>query len=286
MSGERQPGDPVAVAMTETTAQPGHEQTFRIRVDERTIDEAEIAREVQYHPARNLPEARRKAAQALVVRELLLSEADRQDINVTGCDTAEGTDEARIRVLIERNIDIPDPTDADCRRYYEANPGRMRTADAHELSHILVPAPPDDAEIRAEARKIAMDITRTLHEEPQRFAALVREHSHCPSREAGGHLGVVGRGQTAPEFEKALSRLPVGTVPEYPVETRYGFHVVLIHARHEGRPLSFDACRERIADYLREHVRRRAISQYIRLLAASHDIEGFDLDAATSPLVQ
>lgn len=272
--------------MTEPAANHAQAQSYRVRVDERVIDEAEIDREAQYHPASSLLDARRKAAQALVVRELLLSEADRQDIKAPGCDTAEGYDEARIRVLIEQNIDVPDPQEADCLRYYESNPRRMRTADAHELSHILIPAPPDDAEARAGARKAAMDLTRTLHAEPQHFAALARLHSRCPSREAGGHLGVVGRGQTAPEFEKALSRLPVGSVPEYPVETRYGFHVVLIHARHEGRPLAFEACRERIADYLREHVRRRAISQYIRLLAANHDIEGFDLDAATSPLIQ
>lgn len=277
---------PAAKAVVEPAAKPEPAQSLRIRVDERVIDEAEIDREAQYHPASSLGEARRKAAQALVVRELLLSEADRQDIRATGGDATEGTDEARIRVLIERNIEVPDPAESDCRRYYESNPGRMRTADSHELSHILIPAPPDDAEIRAEARKIATDLSRTLREDPRRFAALAREHSRCPSREDGGHLGVVGRGQTAPELEKALSRLPVGTVPEYPVETRYGFHVVLIHTRHEGRPLAYDACRERIAGYLREHVRRRAISQYIRLLAASHDIEGFDLDAATSPLVQ
>ena len=265
---------------------------LRIRVDERIIDEAEIDREAQYHAARSLGEARRQAAQALVVRELLLSEADRQDIppdvseNGNGRIHVEAQDEARIRVLIERNVTVPDPAEADCRRYYEANPGRMRTADVHELSHILVPAPPDDAEARARARKVAMELCTTLREEPQSFAELARKHSSCPSREAGGHLGLVGRGQTTPEFERALSRLPIGAVPEYPVETRFGFHVVLIHARQEGRPLAFDACRERIADYLREHVRRRAISQYIRLLAAEHDIEGFDLDAPTSPLVQ
>jgi peptidyl-prolyl cis-trans isomerase C len=262
----------------------------RIRVDARVIDEGEVDREAQYHPARSQAEARRQAAQALVVRELLLSEADRQGVpqDIAGSSHVgtEGRDEARIRVLIERSVTVPEPAEADCRRYYEANPRRMRTADTHEMSHILIPAPPDDAEARAMARSQAMELTALLREEPRRFVELARAHSRCPSREAGGHLGLVGRGQTAPEFERALSRLPVGSVPEYPVETRYGFHVVLIHARHEGRPLGFEECRERIAGYLREHVRRRAISQYIRLLAASHDIEGFDFDAATSPLVQ
>lgn len=258
---------------------------LRIRVGERIIDAGAVDREAQYHAAPTLPEARRRAAQALVVRELLLAEADRQGI--AGDDSEAGTrDEARIRVLIERNVAVPEPTEEDCRRYYASNPGRMRTADSHELSHILIPAPPDDAEARAEARRAATELCTTLRAQPRRFAELARERSRCPSREDGGHLGVIGRGQTAPEFERALSRLPVGEVPEHPVETRYGFHVVLIHARQEGRPLSFEECRERIAGYLREHVRRRAISQYIRVLAASHEVEGFDLDAATSPLVQ
>lgn len=265
---------------------PESVQGLRIRVDGRIIDAAEIDREAQYHPAASLAEARHQATQALVVRELLLVEADRQSIPAATGDGAEGPDEARIRILIQRNIAVPEPTDADCRRYYDANPTRMRTADTHELSHILIPALPDDAEARAGARKVATALAQILRDDPRRFAALAREFSRCPSREAGGHLGMVVRGQTAPEFEKALARLPVGSVPEHPVETRYGFHVVLIHARFEGRPSSFESRREQIASYLREHVRRRAISQYIRLLAASHDVEGFDLGAATSPLVQ
>ncbi len=256
-----------------------------IRVAGRTIDAAAVDREAQYHAAPTLAEARRRAAQALVVRELLLAEALRQGISGGDAELAM-QDESRIRILIERNVAVPEPTENDCRRYYESNPGRMRSGDTHELSHILIPAPADDAEARAEARRTATQLCAILRAQPQRFAELAREHSRCPSREVGGHLGLVGRGQTAPEFQRALSRLPVGAVPEHPVETRYGFHVVLIHRRQVGQALEFRACRERIADYLREQVHRRAISQYIRLLAASHEVEGIDLGAATSPLVQ
>ncbi|MEZ5564745.1 MAG: peptidylprolyl isomerase [Gammaproteobacteria bacterium] len=266
------------------------EAAIRIRVNNRVIDLAEIDREVQYHPAGSLVDARRRAAQALTIRELLLAEASRQGIVDGGSGKTEAADEAldeaRIRILIDRFVVVPEPTEANCRRYYDSNPDRMRTADRHEVSHILIPAPPDDAEIRATARKVAMELSAILRQEPQRFLELAREKSSCPSREDGGYLGMIGRGQTAPEFEKALSRLATGIVPEYPVETRYGFHVVLIHARFAGEQLSFENCRERIAEYLHEHVRRRAISQYIRLLAADHDIEGIDLDAATNPLVQ
>ena len=257
-----------------------------IRVNGRVIEEEEIAREVQYHPAESLQAAQVQAARALVIRELLLAEADRQGISPDRLDAGETAEEACIRCLIAANVAVPEPTEADCRRYYASNEAKMRTADKHEVSHILIPAPPDDAELRAEARATAMSVTQTLQARPDRFVSLARKYSSCPSRDAGGHLGLIDRGQTAPEFERALSRLPVGEVPPYPVETRFGFHVVLIHQRQAGRPLTFEACHERIAEYLREHVRRRAISQFIRVLAADHAVEGIDLDAASSPLVQ
>lgn len=257
-----------------------------IRVNDRVIDHDEIAREMQYHPSPTLEEARRRAARALVVRELLLAEADVQDVRDTNRMDGESGEEARIRQLIEQQVTVPEPSESDCRRYYQSNGARMRTADEHEVSHILIPAPPDDAEIRAEAREKAMGITGELRQQPDRFLSLAKDHSSCPSAEDGGYLGWIARGQTAPEFEKALARLPIDEIPEYPVETRFGFHVVLVHQRHAGQPVTFESCREKIADYLREHVRRKAVSQYIRVLASRHEVAGFDLDAADSPLLQ
>ncbi|MEE4297330.1 MAG: peptidylprolyl isomerase [Wenzhouxiangella sp.] len=257
-----------------------------IRVDEREITIEDIAREVQYHPAPNLGEARRRAARALVIRELLLAECDRQKICAESGQEGESDEESRIRQLLEEHIEVPEPQESDCRRYYDANRDKMRTADEHEVSHILVPAPPDDEKLRAEARKKALGLTQELKAHPDRFVSMAGDFSSCPSKDVGGHLGIIARGQTVPEFEKALSRLPVGEIPDYPVETRFGFHVVMVHQRAEGHPVPFDQCRSKIANYLREHVRRRAISQFIQVVAGEHRIEGFDLEAANSPLVQ
>lgn len=257
-----------------------------IRVNGRVVSEDSINREVQYHPAPNLRTARRNAATALVVRELLLEEAERQGLNDITPAGDETREEATIRELLDRNVDRPEPTEDDCRQWYESNRDKLRTPDSHEVSHILLPAPPDDADIRAEARDTARELIRQLREDNASFISLAREYSRCPSAEEGGHLGVITRGQTTPEFERALSRLPVGEVAEYPVETRYGYHAVLIHQRDEGRSLSFDEAREQIESYLSESVYRRAVSQYIQILAGDADIQGIDLDAASSPLVQ
>lgn len=269
-------------------------QTYRptnndanIRVNGRVITEDAINREVQYHPSGTLREARREAAKALVVRELLLDQAEALGIGPEERQDNETTEEARIRALLEREVVVPDPGEDDCRRWYETNRERMREPDTHEVSHILLPAPPDDAEVRADARKQAKALIRKIQDKGTGFAQLAREHSRCPSAEEGGHLGRVGPGQTVPEFERALSRQPVGKVAAQPIETRYGFHVVLIHERQSGRPLEFEEARPRIESYLTESVRRRAISQYIRVLAGQAEIEGIDLEeAATSPLMQ
>jgi len=261
--------------------------TAAIRINERTISEDEINREMQHHPADSAEEARRQAAVALSVRELLLAEADRLGITAGGADTAGVTEEeARIRQLLAREVQRPEPDEDECRMFFDKNRERFHTPAEYDVSHILRPAATDDAEGRTAARRRCKRILRVVQADPARFARLARRHSRCPSAEQGGHLGLIGPGQTCREFERALERAPVGEPGRHPLETRYGFHVVLLHAREPGRPLDFEEARPRIASYLRESVWRRAVSQYVRILAGRNEVRGVDLGATDSPLVQ
>ena len=105
-------------------------------------------------------------------------------------------------------------------------------------------------------------------------------YSRCPSAEQGGNLGQITAGQTTPEFEQALFALEPGQLCEAPVATRYGFHVIRLDRKHEGRTLPYELVADRIADYLRESVRRRADAQYIARLVSAAKIEGIDLAGA------
>lgn len=64
------------------------------------------------------------------------------------------------------------------------------------------------------------------------------------------------------------------------METRYGFHIVRLERKHEGRELPYEAVSERIADYLRESVRRRADAQYVARLVSAAEITGLSLEGA------
>ena len=192
----------------------------------------------------------------------------------------ETDEEALIRALIEREVAVPEPDEATCRRYYARNQARFRSPDIYEASHILFAAVASDREAFAQARADAEAVLAALQERPESFATLAEAYSRCPSAAQGGNLGQLTRGQTTPEFERALLALTPGELTAEPVATRYGFHVIRLDRKHEGRALPYEAVASRIADYLRESVRRRADAQYIARLASAARIEGIELAGA------
>lgn len=254
------------------------------------ISRAAISRETQNHPAGKPIEAWLAAARALVVRELLLQEARRIGIAAEPLADADGRretdEEALVRTLIVREVVTPHADEPATRRYYEQNRARFRTPDLHEVRHILLAAPPGDHEARKAARQRADAIIAMLREAPSAFGDVARAESACPSGKVGGVLGQIGPDQTVREFERALTSLPVGEIAPAPVESRYGFHIVVVDRRIAGRELPFEMVQARIAAWLDEKVRRVAIRQYIGILAGRAEITGIALDANTTPLVQ
>jgi peptidyl-prolyl cis-trans isomerase C len=227
-----------------------------------------------------------------VVRELLLQTAARRGIvqpdppEPGQTAERETDDEALIRTLFAREVTTPVPDAESCRRFYDQNLKRFRSPDLFEAAHILFPADPEDAAASAQAKQQAAAVLEQVLAAPQRFADLARELSACPSAAQGGNLGQLTRGQTVPEFETFLFNLEPGQICPVPVKTRFGYHVLRLDRRIEGRQLPFEAVRDQIAGYLREHVWRRAVSQYLQLLVGQAEIRGIALNGASTPLVQ
>jgi peptidyl-prolyl cis-trans isomerase C len=222
-------------------------------------------------------------AELAAARELLRQRAVDVGLLDAAADEEEAV-EAAIEALLEREVSTPLPTEAECRRYYEQNPAEFESGDLVHARHILFQVTPqvNVPQIRARAERALNELLA----EPDRFEVLAAELSNCPSGEQGGNLGQIGRGDMVPEFEAALFRLgPTGILREL-VKTRYGFHIVAVDRRIPGNGLPFEAARERIARRLSEAVEEKALRQYISLLAGQAEIEGVDLDASASPLVQ
>ncbi len=269
-------------ALRQTMLPKGH----GVRVNGIAIPRDLIAREIQHHPSRTPGAAWKAAARALAVRELLLQEAHRLAIAAEpmadGDGRRETEDEAAIRALVAQEVQTPQGDMATCRRYYEQNRRRFRSPDIYEAAHILFATDQADQAGYAQARAAAEATLAVLRDDPRQFAALAAIHSACASAAQGGNLGQISKGQTTPEFEQALFALQPGTMAMEPIATRYGFHIVRLDRKLEGRELPFELVADRIAQFLQEAVQRRALAQYIARLAGAAHIEGVDLASPES----
>ncbi|WP_417689454.1 peptidylprolyl isomerase [Roseibium sp.] len=262
-----------------------------ISVDGVVIAEADILSEAQNHPAENPGAAVRAAAKALVVRELLLQEAGRQGIGDVACETnghgRETPDDARIRALLDEEVDVPAATEAECRRYFEINAAKFCTPALYEVRHILLAADRDgDVIAWDKTRLTALALCKRLNENPGGFSAAAAEFSACSSAQECGRIGQIASGETTEEFDLALTKMLEGEISEQPVESRFGFHVIALDKIVPPRQLPFEHVKEKIAAWLEASSWSRAVSQYISILASQADIQGITLEGADGPLVQ
>jgi peptidyl-prolyl cis-trans isomerase C len=224
-------------------------------------------------PSVKVAAVRELLRQRAVARSFLSADADNDDeIGLA------------IEGLLAEEVQIPEPSEEECRRYYDAHHKEFRSGDLVHARHVLFQVTPgvDVAQLRARAEQTLAELLR----EPGRFGAIACELSNCPSGQQGGNLGQIGRGDAVPEFEQALFRpSPPGILREV-VRTRYGFHLVAIHKRIPGETLPFEVVKEHIAQRLKMNVEAQALRQYVLILAGQAEIAGVDLKGAQTPLVQ
>lgn len=255
-----------------------------ISVNGQEIGEAAILAEMQYHPAASRDEAFAEAAEALVVRELLLQRAAAAGIAWTADDAQ--SEEKAIDELLRRELKLPAPDPAAHRRYYDNNRDKFKAQDLFEASHILYLAPREDTLARVAARTAAERTLAILKAEPSRFAEIAKAESRCSSAGEGGHLGQVAAGETAPEIDTFLHNLENGQLCPVPIETDYGVHVLQLHRRIPAKTFAFEDVEPTIARELQAAAWRRAVAGYLSLLAASAEVRGVEIKRASSPLVQ
>ncbi|HWI80873.1 peptidylprolyl isomerase [Ramlibacter sp.] len=225
--------------------------------------------------------------------ELLRQEAVRQGLLPRHDDLEAPALSAGDRQVIEQMLDraVPPtvPTDDECRRHYEARRSQFVHGAQVHARHILfaVTAGVDVNKLAARAEQALLELTHA-GADSQRFGALARELSNCPSGAAGGDLGWFGPQDCAPELANELFRQhprSVGLRPRL-VHSRYGLHIVDVVDRRPGRQLAFEQARDLVAMQLAQQSRARALHQYMQLLAGRATIEGVALAGADSPLVQ
>lgn len=137
-----------------------------------------------------------------------------------------------LRTNAEANV-----TDATVRARYLAERERFTVPESICARHILV----------AEEALAAELMGRLAAGEA--FEDLAAEHGTDATRSRGGDLGCFGRGVMVPDFEAAVLGAEVG-VPSGPVQTQFGYHLVLVYERTPAGVQPFAEVEEQVREYV------------------------------------
>ena len=141
-------------------------------------------------------------------------------------------------------------TEDEEKAYYQSNINQYKLEDRAHVAHILFKTVGmTDAEA-AEVKKKAEDVLNKA-KHGGNFADLAKQYSEDTTKDKGGDLGWIVRGQTVPEFEAAAFSLPKGSISDL-VKTQYGFHIIQVIDRETARTQTLDEVKASIVNQLQQ----------------------------------
>ncbi|MBI1992467.1 MAG: SurA N-terminal domain-containing protein, partial [Candidatus Omnitrophica bacterium] len=218
-------------------------------VNDEVITEADVASQAQAllddqeagTPSETLsPEMQHAALRRLIEQRLILQEAKRSGISVSGDQVLEHLKEIRdrfeseeafraslaesglseeqlkgnlrdqlmTRQLIDREVrSAIQVSPQEVARAIAEHPELARSGDRVRASHILIRVSPNASEEKA--RGLVEDLHRQLSAGAD-FSTLAKRYSEDPHREEGGAMGWVAQGELLPELDAVLFSLRVG----------------------------------------------------------------------------
>lgn len=230
------------------------------RVNGKAIGETALDAQIQAMSARGQSIGRAQALQELITVELLAQEAEKQGLPEQPEIAAE-IERRRASLLAQHLIRAElvnqEVTDEEVRARYDEEVAASEGGREYHARHILV-------ENEDEARNLIGEL-----DEGAEFEALAREHSTGPSGDQGGDLGWFQTDQMVPPFGEAVEALETGEYTRDPVETQFGWHVVLLEEIRTVEPPSFEDVRAQ----LRSQMTSERIRQYVADLRQQGEVE-------------
>ena len=163
----------------------------------------------------------------------------------------------------------------DAEAYYNENSDQFDVADQVKAKHILV----DDKET-------AEDIIKQLDEGAD-FSELAKEYStDSATAQQGGELGYFTADEMITEFSDAAFALEVGQYTKEPVETSYGYHVILCEDKKAAHHQTFDEVKDELTDQLTDQEVQSKYYEIMDQLKQDANIEYLSDDYNPDKLVE
>lgn len=152
---------------------------------------------------------------------------------------------------------------AEYEKYLQRNPN----SEEIRARHILV-------DNKALAEKLIVEL-----QDGADFAELARLHSRGPSGAQGGDLGDYFQPQAmVAEFSEAAFAMQVGEFSQTPVQTEFGWHIILLEDKRQSAPLSLSDLRSQIEQSLSLIKLEQVIAELMREVSIDYKgVQGANL---------
>jgi peptidyl-prolyl cis-trans isomerase C len=204
-----------------------------------------------------------KIIDELIKRELLRQEAEAQQLTNDPKYAARVENADRMvlsQIAAEHFINSAAISDEDLKKEYDQRVGSMKLTE-YKARHILV-----------DTEQAAKDVIKRL-QKGEKFADIAKKVSKDPgSKGSGGDLGWFNPQQMVPPFANAVVALKNGELTQTPVQTQFGWHVILREDSRDQPPPPFDA----VKDQLRSMMQTQRLQQHIGELKNKAKIEQFE----------
>ncbi|MBO1924390.1 peptidylprolyl isomerase [Thiomicrorhabdus sp. 6S3-12] len=144
-----------------------------------------------------------------------------------------------IGAALEKAVDTPEITDSDLKKLYTEKLANFAQRE-YKARHILVNS-------KAEAEAVIRELDKGAD-----FAELAKSKSVGPTGKKGGELGWFAPNQMVAEFSTAVTAMNKNQYTKEPVQTQFGYHVILLEDSREAKAPSFDSVKAQLKQLLRQ----------------------------------
>ena len=158
------------------------------------------------------------------------------------------------------------PTQKEISKFYNDNREKLFVEpESVHVRHILVTVGKDDTEKVKQEKKAKIEDLRKQLLSGGNFAELARKNSDCPSKEVGGDLSFIKRGQTVKIFEDAAFSQKVNVIGPV-IKTEYGYHIIEVLDRKPAKKVTLDEAKGKISIYLEQQKKGQIFSDILKSL--------------------
>ena len=157
------------------------------------------------------------------------------------------------------------PTQKEISKFYNENKDKFIIPESVHVRHILIAfAEGDDDKVKAE-KKVKIENLRTQVVDGADFAEVARKNSDCPSKDNGGDLGMVRKGQTVKPFEDAAFSQKINSIGPV-VATEYGYHVIQVLGLTPQKTAALEEVKGKISSYLEQQKQAAVFNALLKKL--------------------